>query len=174
MFSSTWCVNGEITDDDEDCLGMKKCPCPCSSEAAPHLPQRSDGAVQHLRLSAVPRALLPRNVPLGEGQLRQELSLPLLRRLLRPGAGRGHAPEERRLPLHGHRGRLQGGGHLLQAGERREAPGRLPGLHPGAVAPARHGHPVAPLTAAIANANPPILTGPQEDEFAEYPSTRLG
>uniref|UniRef100_A0A3Q1BMB7 Sema domain-containing protein n=1 Tax=Amphiprion ocellaris TaxID=80972 RepID=A0A3Q1BMB7_AMPOC len=55
------------------------------SEAPPNFPQRSGGAIQHLHLSALPCALLPRHLPLGEGQLLQELPLPLLWRLLCPG-----------------------------------------------------------------------------------------
>lgn len=103
------------------------------------------------------RALLPRHLPLGEGQLRQELSLHVLRRLLCPGTSCRHVPEGRRLPLHGHGGRIQGGDYLLQAGEQRPAPGRLPGLHLGAVAPACCGHAMASLTAANTNANPSSL-----------------
>lgn len=118
------------------------CLCLHSSEAAPDVPQRGEGGVQHHYLPALPRALLPRHLPLGEGQLHQELPLHPLGGLLRPGAGGGHAPGGRRLPLHGHRGRLQGGGHLLPGGE----PGAPPGRQSGAPAGGGGGYPVATLT----------------------------
>lgn len=157
--------------------------CLDSSEAAPDIPQRGESAVKHHHLPPLPRPLLPRHLSLGEGQLPQELPLHPLRGLLRPGAGGGHPPEGRRLPLHGHRRRVQGGGHLLQAGEQRALPGRLPGLQSGAVSSARCGHSVATLTAANANANRSSWLAPndrndqepcEEVWFAEHWTTWLG
>lgn len=117
-----------------------------SSEAAPNVPQRGVGAVQHFGLPALPRPLLPCHLPLGEGQLHPQLPLHLLWRLLRAGAGGGHAPKEGRVPLHGHRGRLQGGGHFLPTTQPLPPAGRLAGLHRGTVTAAGRGHTVAPLT----------------------------
>lgn len=116
-----------------------------SSKAAPNVTQGGVCAVQHLCLPALPRPLLPRHLPLGEGQLHSQLSLHLLRRLLRAGPGGGHAPKKGRVPLHGHRGRLQGGGHLLPTTKPLPPAGHFPGLYRGTVTAAGRGHAVAPL-----------------------------
>ena len=126
-----------------------------SPKATQNLPQERGGGVQHLRFPALPRALLPRHLPLGDGQLHEELPLPVLRGLMRSRAhSGGPAPEGGRVPLHGHRGRRQDGGHLLPLGVQRGAPGRLAGLHPGLLPAAGGGRTLAAVTLAHANANP--------------------
>ena len=126
-----------------------------STKASQNLPQERGGGVQHLRVPALPRALLPRHLPLGDGQLHEELPLPVLRGLVRAGPHRGGpAPERGRVPLHGHRGWREDGGHLLPPGVQRGAPGRLAGLHAGLLPAAGRVRPLAAVTLAHANANP--------------------
>lgn len=137
--------------------------CPCSSEAAQNVSSRScrEGE-KHYRVPPLPRALLPRHIPLGEGQLHQELSLPLLWRLLCPGTSSGHTLEGRCFPLHGHWRRIQSWGYFFQAGKWWQASICFPRFHLGAFGSARHGYSMASLTTANADANSSFVLAPTD------------
>lgn len=136
---------------------------PCSSKAASNFSPRSfSEGEKHHGVPPLPRALFPRHLPLGEGQLHQELPLPLLRRLLCPGAGGEHALEGRCFSLHGHWRWVQSWGYFFQAGKRRPAFICLPRFQLRAFGSARHGNSLAPLTTASAKANSSFLLAPTE------------
>lgn len=136
---------------------------PHSSKAAQNISPRScSEGEKHHSVPPMPRALLPRHIPLGEGQLHQELPLPLLWRLLCPGTGGGHTLEERCFPLHGHWRWIQSWGYFLQAGKWWQAPICFPCFHLGAFGSARHGYSMASLTTANVDANSSFLLAPPD------------